>query len=231
MRSAPLHLRHATPAHADSSEFYPLLADAHEACERRRTERRRARVLHPARPRSLAGVFGYLLAAERTSGDILTQLPNKPAGQADFGPQDVPCPEHTWACPYDVDVARACIAITVSASYPMLQFVSRACLDDLLVSHGLVAPRTGPVSVAAGGLRGASCGASSCLEGGASLALRPFVMARASPSSLMVTATTPALLPSPPLTRCRCLGSLALACRAAHSLCIVCCSSPSSTWS
>jgi len=144
VRSAPLHLRHATPAHADSSEFYPLLADAHEACERRRTERRRARVLHPARPRSLAGVFGYLLAAERTSGDILTQLPNKPAGQADFGPQDVPCPEHTWACPYDVDVARACIAITVSASYPMLQFVSRACLDDLLVSHGLVAPRTGP---------------------------------------------------------------------------------------
>jgi hypothetical protein len=86
----------------------------------------------------ITGVFGYLLAGEGTTGDILTRLPNTKHGDP-LGDDDVACPSGTWACPVDVNIARFTIAITVSASYPMLQFVSRACLDDLLVTHGFVA--------------------------------------------------------------------------------------------
>ena len=87
----------------------------------------------------ITGVFGYLLAGESTTGDILTRLPNRRHDDSNAADDDVRCPADVWACPVDVDIARFTIAITVSASYPMLQFVSRACLDDLLVTHGLVA--------------------------------------------------------------------------------------------
>ena len=75
----------------------------------------------------------------RSTCDILTRLPNRRHDDSNAADDDVRCPAGVWACPVDVDIARFTIAITVSASYPMLQFVSRACLDDLLVTHGLVA--------------------------------------------------------------------------------------------
>ncbi len=82
------------------------------------------------------GIFGYLRFGEKTPGDILTLLPSAPAGANDDG--HASCPAEAWGCPVDVNIARATIAITVSASYPMLQFVSRACLDDSLIAFGMV---------------------------------------------------------------------------------------------
>lgn len=43
-----------------------------------------------------------------------------------------------FCSPYDIAIARVCIAISVTTAYPKLQWVSRTCIDDFLVHHKFV---------------------------------------------------------------------------------------------
>jgi len=96
------------------------------------------------------GIVGYLAFGPLTPGDVLRALPNTAfgsvsvagfkceGGQASLGSNQC-CGAKAWFCPYDVDVARIGIALTVTSSYPILQFVARMCIDDVLVDRKIVA--------------------------------------------------------------------------------------------
>jgi amino acid permease len=94
------------------------------------------------------GVFGYVAFGSATPGDVLQRLPTTQLNATTSGGvrcvrgthmhEPECCDEEAWACPWDAALARAAIALTVSSSYPILQFVARECLDDLLVNHSLV---------------------------------------------------------------------------------------------
>ncbi len=114
----------------------------------------------------LCGVLGYMAFGSATPPDILQTLPTTPVnettpagtfcdgappdaasggflagpGHADGADRTACCAADAWLCPYDIGAARVGIAFTVSCSYPILQYVARECIDDLLVGHRLVQP-------------------------------------------------------------------------------------------
>lgn len=102
------------------------------------------------------GIAGYLAFGEATPGDILQRLPTTAFNASLPPPSDVVCfganvsnhveccTQTSWACPWDAAIARVAIALTVSCSYPILQYVARGCLDDLLVQSGAVGQHSLP---------------------------------------------------------------------------------------
>lgn len=97
------------------------------------------------------GAFGYFQFGSDTASDILAGLPSTAYGSNTVLPNgtSVPCDGSANApgtcckkwqsfCPWDIAIARVCIAISVTTAYPKLQWVSRTCIDDFLVHHKYV---------------------------------------------------------------------------------------------